>query len=102
MNDLHSKFFPHYGGVPIKSNTLYLSLPYLQSLCKSPCVPLSTKQSVVERSPWAEGGLVFAKDNAPRPNDGDAEWTGMYNCKVTPQWVVCDLMKNSRTVYARI
>ena len=57
MNDLHSKFFPHYGGVPIKSNTLYLSLPYLQSLCKSPCVPLSTKQSVGERSSWAEGGL---------------------------------------------
>ena len=57
VNDLHSKFFPHYRGVPIKSNTLYLSLPYLQSLCKSPCGPLSTKQSVVERSSWAEGGL---------------------------------------------
>ena len=57
--------------------------------------------TVVEDYPWAEGGLVFAKDNAPRPNDGDAEWTGMYCCEITQQWVVCDLMNNSRTVYAR-
>ena len=57
--------------------------------------------TVVEDYPWAEGGLVFAKDNAPRPNDGDAEWTGMYLCEVTEQWVVCDLMNNSRTVYAK-
>ena len=57
--------------------------------------------TVVDDCPWAEGGLVFAKDNAPRPNDGDAEWTGMYLCEVTEQWVVCDLMNNSRTVYAK-
>ena len=57
--------------------------------------------TVVDDCPWAEGGLVFAKDNAPRPNDGDAEGTGMYLCEVTEQWVVCDLMNNSRTVYAK-
>ena len=34
-----------------------ITLPYLQSLCKSPCGPISTKQRVVERSSWAEGGL---------------------------------------------
>ena len=25
----------------------------------------------------------------------------MYLCEVTEQWVVCDLMNNSRTVYAK-
>ena len=57
--------------------------------------------TVVDDCPWAAGGLVFAKDNTPRPIDGDAEWTGMYNCEASQQWVVCNLMNHSRTVYAR-
>ena len=40
--------------------------------------------------PLSVGGMVYAKDDAPQPSDS-AVWVGIYLCRFSLRWVVCDL-----------